>query len=257
MIDATHELPIMPPGPTAGDVALDGVLPAAADLGRRSGADAAHRRAAPELPLRRQPHAARHAAARRLRRRPPACRDADARRWASRRCTRQRNTSAPHPEHQIYPYLLQGLTIDRPNQVWATDITYIPMRRGFVYLVAIVDWATRRVLAHRVSISMSTDFCVEALEEAITRYGRPEIFNTDQGSQFTSTDFTDVLQGQRHPHQHGRQGPLASTTSSSSGCGRASSTSMSISTPTRTSPRRGSSWRPTSTSTTPSARIRR
>lgn len=106
---------------------------------------------------------------------------------------RGRNTSAPHPRHKIYPYLLRGLTINRPNQCWATDITYIPMRRGFVFLVAIVDLASRKVLAHRVSISMSTDFCVEALEEAITKYGRPEIFNTDQGSQFTSTDFTDVL----------------------------------------------------------------
>jgi putative transposase len=106
---------------------------------------------------------------------------------------RGRNTSAPHPAHTIYPYLLKGLTIDRPNQCWATDITYIPMRRGFVYLVAIVDWATRKVLAHRVSISMSTDFCVEALEEAIAKYGRPEIFNTDQGSQFTSIEFTGVL----------------------------------------------------------------
>lgn len=106
---------------------------------------------------------------------------------------RGRNTSAPHPAHQIYPYLLKGLTIDRPNQCWATDITYIPMRRGFVYLVAIVDWATRKVLAHRVSNSMSTDFCLEALEEAIAKYGRPEMFNTDQGSQFTSTEFTGVL----------------------------------------------------------------
>ena len=107
--------------------------------------------------------------------------------------SRQRNTSAPHPAHPIYPYLLKGLTIERPNHCWAADITYIPMRRGFVYLVAIVDWATRKVLAHRVSISMSTDFCVEALEEAITKYGRPEIFNTDQGSQFTSAEFTGVL----------------------------------------------------------------
>ena len=106
---------------------------------------------------------------------------------------RGRNTSAPHPAHPIYPYLLRGLTIDRPNQCWATDITYIPMRRGFVYLVAIIDWATRKVLAHRVSISMSTDFCVEALQEAITKYGPPEIFNTDQGSQFTSVEFTGVL----------------------------------------------------------------
>ncbi|CAG4884673.1 transposase [Georgfuchsia toluolica] len=107
--------------------------------------------------------------------------------------SRQRNTSAPHPAHPIYPYLLKGLIIDRPNHCWAADITYIPMRRGFVYLVAIVDWATRKMLSHRVSISMSTDFCVEALEEAITRYGRPEIFNTDQGSQFTSAEFTGVL----------------------------------------------------------------
>ena len=110
---------------------------------------------------------------------------------------RKRNTSAPHPKHPVYPYLLKNLTIDRPNHVWATDITYIPMKRGFVYLVAILDWATRKVLAHRVSISMTTDFCVEALEEALARYGTPEIFNTDQGSQFTSADFTQVLTDNR------------------------------------------------------------
>jgi putative transposase len=108
---------------------------------------------------------------------------------------RKRNTSAPHPAHPIYPYLLKNLTIDRPNQAWASDITYIPMKRGFVYLVAIIDWATRRVLAHRVSISMTADFCVEALQEAIAKYGAPEIFNTDQGSQFTGEDFTKVLRG--------------------------------------------------------------
>ena len=106
---------------------------------------------------------------------------------------RKRNTSAPHPAHTVYPYLLQDLTIERANQVWATDITYIPMGRGFVYLVAIMDWASRQVLAHRVSISMTADFCVEALEEAIAKYGTPEIFNTDQGSQFTSAEFTEVL----------------------------------------------------------------
>jgi putative transposase len=106
---------------------------------------------------------------------------------------RKRNTSAPHPQHPVYPYLLKNLTIDLPNHVWATDITYIPMRRGFVYLVAILDWATRKVLAHRVSISLTTDFCIEALEEAIATYGRPEIFNTDQGSQFTSAEFTKIL----------------------------------------------------------------
>jgi putative transposase len=106
---------------------------------------------------------------------------------------RKRDTSKPHPAHPIYPYLLKGLAIDRPNHVWATDVTYIPMARGFVYLVAIMDWATRRVLAHRLSIGMTPDFCVEALEEAITKYGAPEIFNSDQGSQFTCAAFTDVL----------------------------------------------------------------
>lgn len=105
---------------------------------------------------------------------------------------RKRNTSKPHPEHWIYPYLLRDMVVDRPNQVWATDLTYIPMRCGFVYLVAIVDWATRKVLAHRVSISMTMDFYVEALTEAIEKYAVLEIFNSDQGSQFASNDFTGV-----------------------------------------------------------------
>ena len=103
------------------------------------------------------------------------------------------NTSKPHPEHRIYPYLLRGLKIDRPNQVWATDITYIPMPRGFLYLVAIIDWYSRKVLSWRLSNTMEADFCVEALEEALALHGAPGIFNTDQGSQFTSTAFTDVL----------------------------------------------------------------
>ena len=108
---------------------------------------------------------------------------------------RQPKTSVPGegPEHKVYPYLLKGLTIDRPNQVWAADITYIPMARGFLYLVAIMDWTSRRVLAWRTSNTLTADFCVEALKEALTRYGTPEIFNTDQGSQFTCEDFTDVL----------------------------------------------------------------
>jgi putative transposase len=93
------------------------------------------------------------------------------------------NTSAPHPEHRIYPYLLRDLAIVRPNQVWCSDITYIPMRRGFLYLVAIMDWHSRRVLSWRLSNTMDVGFCIEALEEALARYGRPEIFNTDQGSQ--------------------------------------------------------------------------
>ena len=102
-------------------------------------------------------------------------------------------TSNPTPGHKIYPYLLRGLTIDRPNQVWAMDITYVPMARGFVYLAAVVDWFSRRVLSWRVSITLEAAFCVEALEEALARHGRPEVFNTDQGSQFTSHDFTSVL----------------------------------------------------------------
>ena len=102
-------------------------------------------------------------------------------------------TSQPHPQHKIYPYLLKGLEIVRPNQVWCADITYIPMRRGFLYLVAIMDWATRKVLAWRLSNTMEADFCIEALQEAMARYGRPEVFNTDQGSQFTSLAFTQVL----------------------------------------------------------------
>ena len=106
---------------------------------------------------------------------------------------RRPNTSKPAPGHKIYPYLLRGVKIARPNQVWATDISYIPMRRGFVYLVAVIDVFTRRVLSHRLSITMEAEFCVEALKEALAKYGKPEIFNTDQGSQFTSIDFTKVL----------------------------------------------------------------
>ena len=102
-------------------------------------------------------------------------------------------TSAPHPAHRVYPYLLGGMAIDRPNRVWCADITYIPVQRGFLYLVAIMDWATRHVLAWRLSNTMDASFCVEALEEALDRYGSPDIFNTDQGSQFTSFDFTGVL----------------------------------------------------------------
>jgi putative transposase len=106
---------------------------------------------------------------------------------------RRPNTSKAAAGHKIYPYLLRGLTIERPNQVWATDITYIPMARGFVYLAAVVDWFSRRVLSWRLSITMEVDFCLEAVEEALAGYGRPEIFNTDQGSQFTSEAFTGLL----------------------------------------------------------------
>ena len=106
---------------------------------------------------------------------------------------RKPNTSRRHPAHPVYPYLLRNLAIERPNQVWATDITYIPMRRGFVYLVALLDWHSRRVLSWRLSNTLTPDFCLDAVREAIARYGTPDIFNTDQGSQFTSTDFTDLL----------------------------------------------------------------
>ena len=106
---------------------------------------------------------------------------------------RRPDTSKPAVGHKIYPYLLRGLKVERPNQVWATDITYIPMARGFVYLAAVVDWFTRRVLSHRVSITLEAGFCIEALEEALAKHGRPEIFNSDQGSQFTSGAFTAKL----------------------------------------------------------------
>jgi putative transposase len=106
---------------------------------------------------------------------------------------RRPSTSKPAPGHTIFPYLLRKLAVTRPNQVWATDITYIPMARGFVYLAAVVDWFSRKVLAWRLSITLDAAFCIEALEEALERYGKPEIFNTDQGSQFTSIAFTSLL----------------------------------------------------------------
>jgi putative transposase len=110
---------------------------------------------------------------------------------------RRPNTSQPAPGHKIYPYLLRGLVVDRPNQVWAMDITYIAMARGFVYLAAVVDWFSRRVLAWRLSITLETEFCLEAVNEALVRHGKPEIFNTDQGSQFTSVAFTGMLLDQK------------------------------------------------------------
>ena len=106
---------------------------------------------------------------------------------------RRPNTSKPAPGHKIFPYLLRGLTIGHPNQVWATDITYIPMARGFVYLCAVMDWFARRILAWGLSNTMEAELCVEVLEDALAKYGRPEIFNSDQGSQFSGTAFTGVL----------------------------------------------------------------
>jgi putative transposase len=106
---------------------------------------------------------------------------------------RRPRTTRPEPGHKIHPYLLRGMEITRPNQVWAMDITYIPMARGFVYLAVVLDWATRRVLSWRVSITMEAAFCVETLQDALARYGKPDVFNTDQGSQFTGQAFTSVL----------------------------------------------------------------
>ena len=114
--------------------------------------------------------------------------------WAVRP---KRYTSKRHPEHKVYPYLLRGKTIDQPNQVWAADVTYIPMQQGFLYLVAIIDWATRRVLSWRLSNTLTAGFCVEALSEALARFGKPGIFNTDQGAQFTSDEFTTMLRDHR------------------------------------------------------------
>jgi len=115
------------------------------------------------------------------------------RRMAIEAVYRRPYTSKPADGHRVFPYLLRGMAIERPNQAWAMDITYIPMARGFVYLAAVMDWFSRRVLAWRVSITMEVDFCLDAVDEALARHGRPEIFNTDQGSQFTSTAFTGLL----------------------------------------------------------------
>jgi putative transposase len=103
------------------------------------------------------------------------------------------NTSAPHPEHRIYPYLLKGVATTEPGKVWCTDITYVPMRRGFLYLVVVMDWCSRKVLSWKLSNSLDADFCIEALQEALARFPKPEIFNTDQGCQFTSVEFTETL----------------------------------------------------------------
>ena len=122
---------------------------------------------------------------------------------------RRPRTTKPELGHKIYPYLLRGMAIARPNQVWAMDITYIPMARGFVYLAVVLDWFSRRVLSWRLSITMEAAFCVETLEDALARHGKPDIFNTDQGSQFTEPGLHRRARRQRHRDQHGRQGRLA------------------------------------------------
>jgi putative transposase len=128
-------------------------------------------------------------------------------------------TTKPAPGHEIYPYLLRAMLIDRPNQVWAADITYIPIGRGFLYLVAIIDWFSRAVLAWRLSNTMAAAFCVEALEEALARWGRPEIFNTDQGSRFTGAAFTGTLAAAGIRISMDGRGRWVDQASSSNGCG--------------------------------------
>ena len=169
---------------------------------------------------------------------------------------RKPNTSKRHAAHRIYPYLLSDLTIDRPNHVWATDITYIPMRRGFIYLVAVLDWATRRVLSWRVSNTLTTDFCLDAVREAIARYGCPEIFNTDQGCQFTSGEFTGLLKEQAFRSAWTEKGAGA-TTSSSSACGKASSMKKFTCEPMTRFSRRRRTWEGILISTTVGDRINR
>jgi putative transposase len=122
---------------------------------------------------------------------------------------RRPRTTKPEPGHKIYPYLLRGMQVTQPNQVWAMDITYLPMAHGFVYLAVVLDWFSRRVLSWRLSITMEAAFCVETLEDALARHGKPDIFNTDQGSQFTGSAFTGVLTNNDIADQHGRQRGLA------------------------------------------------
>ena len=147
-------------------------------------------------------------------------------------------TSAPHAEHRVWPYLLRGLAIERPNHVWCADITYIPVNRGFLYLVAIMDWASRYVLAWRLSNTLDASFCTDALDEALARHGKPEIVNTDQGSQFTSFAFTGRLQAARHPGLDGWQGPVHGQYLHRALCGARSNTRRSISTRSPTASRR-------------------
>ena len=138
------------------------------------------------------------------------------------------STSAKHPAHRFYPYLLRGIDVTRPNQVWSVDITYIRLERGFAYLVAIIDWYSRRVLAWRLSNSMDTSFCTDCLEDALSEHGKPEIFNSDQGSQFTSTAFTDVLKREDVAISMDGRGRAHWTIFLWSGYGAASSTRMCI-----------------------------
>jgi putative transposase len=165
------------------------------------------------------------------------------------------NTSKAAASHKIYPYLLGGLSIERVNQVWCSDVTYVPMAKGFLYLVVVMDWVSRAVLAWRLSNTLGADFCIEALGEALSQYGRPEIFNTDQGSQFTSDDFTGTLKDHGITISMDGKGRCMDNISSS-GCGEASNTRRSTSTPMRVWPRPKPVLAPGSISTMRSASIR-
>ena len=154
---------------------------------------------------------------------------------------RKPSLSRRQPGHRIYPYLLRDLTISRPNHVWAADITYIPMRRGFVYLFAVLDWASRRVLAWRLANTLTTDFCLDAVQDAITRYGIPTIFNTDQGCQFTSQEFTGLLTTPAFRSAWMGKG-VGGTTCSWNDSGKALNTRRSICMPTTLSGRRTRAW---------------
>ena len=169
---------------------------------------------------------------------------------------RKPRTSLPDQAHKIYPYLLSQVVIERPNQIWAADITYLPMAKGFVYLVAILDLYSRKVVAWRTNNTLTSDFCVEALQEALMRFGRPEIFNTDQGSQFTAEVFTNVLKPTTSRSAWTARG-AGSTTCSSSGCGAVSSTRRSICMAMRRPDKSTRHWPATSVSTTGDDRISR
>jgi putative transposase len=169
---------------------------------------------------------------------------------------RRPNTSRQHPENPVYPYLLRHLAVTRPNQVWAMDFTCLPMARGFVYLAAVVDWYSRKVLAHRVSITMETDFCIEAVEEALAHYDKPGIFNTDQGSQFSRARRSLDCSSETVSASAWTARVPGATTCSSSGCGRTSSTRRSTSRLTKRSHRPATAWPSTSSSTTVAVRTR-
>ena len=209
MIDRSHDLSITSQAKALKHQPEQCLLPASSRACGRSRHHAPDRRAASRLSVRGQPDAARSLECRGCGDRPSACRHADEAHGHRGDLPPARTPQSRHQGTRSTRTLLRDLPITGPNQVWAMDITYIPMARGFVYLAAVIDWFSRRVLAWRLSITMEAAFCVEALEEALARHGRPEIFNTDQGSQFTSEVFTGVLTRNRDRDQHGRQGCLA------------------------------------------------